>query len=66
MKSNSILLVAAVVLSLPLAAQAQLPLPYEAGQVVPLGTVPDVAWEAAPVAFADGSSETYEKTLTVR
>ncbi|MGI8982028.1 MAG: BBP7 family outer membrane beta-barrel protein [Pirellulaceae bacterium] len=53
MKSNSILLVAAVVLSLPLAAQAQLPSPYETGAVAPLGTVPDVAWDAAPVSFAD-------------
>ena len=54
MKSNSILLVAAVVLSLPLAAQAQLP-SSAAGQVAPQGTVPAVTWEAAPISYADPS-----------
>ena len=53
MKSNSILLVAAVVLSLPLTAQAQLPMPSQEGQVAPLGAVPDVAWDATPASFAD-------------
>jgi hypothetical protein len=53
MKSNSILLVAAVVLSLPLTAQAQLPMPSQDGQVAPLGAVPDVAWDATPASFAD-------------
>jgi hypothetical protein len=55
MKSNSILLVAAVVLSLPLSAQAQLPMQSEFGQVAPQGMVPDTAWGVAPAAFADGS-----------
>jgi Putative beta barrel porin-7 (BBP7) len=41
MKSNSILLVAAAVLSLPLAAQAQLPSPFEIGQASYEGTVAD-------------------------
>lgn len=53
MKSNPILLVAAVVLSLPLFAQAQLPMPSQEGQVAPLGTVPDIAWEATPASFVD-------------
>jgi putative beta barrel porin BBP7 len=55
MKSNPILLVAAVVLSLPLPAQAQLPMPYEVGQAAPQGTVPEPTFGAAPVAFMDGS-----------
>lgn len=54
MKSNSILLVAAVVLSLPLTAQAQLPLPSQVGQqAAPLGAVPDAGFEAAPASFLD-------------
>ena len=54
MKSNSILLVAAVVLSLPLTAKAQLPLPSQEGQqVAPLGAVPNEAWETTPASFLD-------------
>lgn len=54
MKSNSILLVAAVVLSLPLSAQAQLPLPSEEGQqAAPLGAVPEASWDASPASFLD-------------
>jgi hypothetical protein len=55
MKSNSILLVAAVVLSLPLAAQAQLPLPLEAGQAGPQDAVAGTNWGISPVAYLDGS-----------
>ncbi|MFN0016851.1 MAG: BBP7 family outer membrane beta-barrel protein [Pirellulaceae bacterium] len=53
MKSNSILLVAAVVLSLPLTAQAQQPMPSQDGQVAPLGAASEVAWDASPATFAD-------------
>lgn len=55
MKSNSMLLVAAVVLSLPLAAQAQLPLPAEAGQVGPQGAMVDASWGVAPAGYLDSS-----------
>ena len=55
MKSNSILLVAAVVLSLPLSARAQLPYTSIAGQAEPQEAVPEGAYGVAPVAFADGS-----------
>ena len=56
MKPYSILLVAAVVLSLPLAARGQQPSPAsDAGQLMPLGIVPDGAWDAAQVGFLDPS-----------
>ena len=54
MKSNSILLVAAVVLSLPLAAQGQPGMPP--GGQAPLGIAPEgVTWDVAAAGYMDAS-----------
>ncbi len=55
MKSNSILLVAAVVLSIPLSAQAQLPMPSNAGQAAPWVAAADPTWGAIPASYVDAT-----------
>lgn len=56
MKPYSILLVAAVLSSIPLAARGQHPMPMsQSGQFAPQGIAPGGSWDAAQVGFLDPS-----------